>query len=77
MNRDPQDLYAVVRHSSGRVDFEPVRDLIVKNQGDLEEGRPVMRALLGLSETTVEAQEKAREFRTKKKSASTPNEPES
>ena len=57
------NFYAVVWHASGRVDFEPMENLCAKNVADLEAGRPITRALVGVELTEIQAGEAAKRFR--------------
>jgi hypothetical protein len=56
-------LFAVVWHTSGRVDFEPLSMVLERNAMDLSAGRDVMRTLVAITETEVQAGDEARRFR--------------
>lgn len=60
-------VYAVVWHASGRVDFEPLQDTIAKNIGDLVTGQPVKRSIVDIRPTTIQAQDSAKSYRDKLK----------
>jgi len=60
---EASELYAVVWHESGRVDFEPLPALVEKNAADLEAGRKITRTLVGVEPTEIQAGEAAKHFR--------------
>lgn len=64
---DASHIYAVVRHTSGRVDFETLDLVVMKNKADFEAGHSIKRAVLAVEETTVKAQEVAKQFRDRLK----------
>lgn len=63
MTIDAEHIYAVVRHASGRIDFEPLDALMTKNRADFDAGNPVKRSVLQVADSTVKAQEIAKGYR--------------
>ncbi len=63
MIHNAYQLFAVVWHTTGRVDFEPLAMVLERNAADLAAGRGVLRTIVAIEETEIQAGDAARRFR--------------